>query len=105
VDRHAVDHPRRERLELAAHGGGSRLVEERETFVHLARHDEHRPFEHHRHRFEIAITEARRQLVRARQVFLGRLELPHHHGSRSACEREMTVLDAFRLVREQPRSA
>ena len=35
VDRHAVDHPGRERVELAAYRAGRRLVEQRKTLAHL----------------------------------------------------------------------
>jgi hypothetical protein len=105
VDGHAVDHSGRQRLELAADGGGRRFVEDSEPFAHLARHDLDRPLEHHRHRLEVAIAETGADVMSEGQVLLGTLELSHHHRCRPSREREMPVLDAFRLVLEEPRRA
>ena len=87
MDRDAVDHPGRERVELAADRTGGRLVQKRKTLAHLARHDERRPLENHGHRLEVPIAKARCELSGTRQLFLGRLELPHHQGARSVGER------------------
>ena len=62
ADRDAVDDPGRERPQLAAHGRGSCLVEERESFLDVARLDERSALSDERQRVRVAVAEAETEL-------------------------------------------
>ncbi len=89
------------RLQVARDRGRGRLVEESKPLGDLPGHDEDGALEHLGQRFQIPVAEMRAELLGAREVREGGLQLTHLHGGRPAGKLEMAVLEALGFIRQQ----